>query len=116
MEINKKLLTKTAKTAMIDVHSEKYIKAWIDVQQFGTKVAELEADWNILSEEAKARVQGFVDQRTANTEGKMIPEADIAQAVSTKLGLDVCKDNLKRAQLEFDFFADVIAKVQSLSL
>lgn len=114
MEINKKLVTKNAKNEMIDVHSQKYIKAWIDTIQFKEKMDSLLKDWEILSPASKERVEKFIDQRIGNPEGKMVPEDEIAAAVSVKLGMDTCAQNLRQAEMEFDFFAKVIKMVTSI--
>lgn len=114
MEINKKLVTKKAKQNMIDIHSEKYIKAWLDVNQYTTKVEELEKDYNMISTEVKERVEAFINQRLANPEGKMIPENDLAIAVSVKLGLDSSNQNLKQALSEFEFYGQIIQQIETI--
>jgi len=114
MEINKKLITKEAKHNMLTVHGEKYIKAWIDVKQFKKTLDGLVADYDLVSPEAKQRVEEFVNQRIGNPQGQMVPAPDIANAVSLKLGIDASQGNLRTAELEFNFFADVIQQIETL--
>ena len=112
--LDKSVITKKAIEEMINVHSQKYIKAWIDMTQFKEKIAELEADWALVSPEAQQRVDAFIDQRLANPEGKMVPENEIAHAVNIRLGLDTVTQNFKNACNEFDFYAKVIKLIQGI--
>jgi hypothetical protein len=112
--INKKFVTKEAQREMVNVHSQKYIKAWLDKIQYNEKIEELTNDYNLLSEEAKERVEKFVDQRLANPEGKMVPEEEIAHAVAVKLGLDTVTQNYKNACIEFDFFEKILTLIRNI--
>lgn len=114
--LNKEVITKRAKEEMINVHSQKYIKAWIDTVQFKEKIEILEADWDLISPEAQARVDAFVDKRLATPEGQMVPDGDIAHAVATRLGLDTVTQSYKNACAEFKFFEDVVKLIQGLKI
>ena len=113
-KLNKSVITKSAKEEMINVHSQKYIKAWIDMEQYKEKIASFEADWALVSPEAQQRVESFIDRRLANPTGEMVPESEIAHAVSIRLGLDTVTQNYKNACNEFDFFEKVIKLIQGI--
>lgn len=113
-EINSKFVTKKAKEEMIDVHSQKYIKAWLDKIQFEEKIENLQKDYELLTPEAKERVEKFVDNRLANPNGQQIPEEEIAHAVAVKLGLDTCVQQLKNATVEFDFYERIITLIRNI--
>jgi hypothetical protein len=112
--LNKKLVTKKAEAEMIDIHSQKYLKAWLDITQYGEKAASLQKDYDLLSAENKAKVEEYIDKRLKNPNGEMAPDISIAQAVATKMGLDTMQTELKKAQMEFDFFAKVIEQLKSI--
>lgn len=112
--INKQFVTKDAKKEMINVHSQKYIKAWLDKIQYNEKIVDLTADYNLMSDEAKERVEKFINQRLANPEGKMIPEEEIANAVAIKLGLETVTQNYKNACTEFDFYEKIILLIKGI--
>jgi len=112
--INKSYVTRKAKKEMIDVHSQKYIKAWLDKIQYKEKIDELTKDYNLLSPEAKQRVDSFVDRRLAQPEGEMLPEAEIQHAVAVKLGLDTVTQNYKSSCTEFDFYERIINLIKNI--
>lgn len=106
--LNKSVITKKAKEEMIDVHGQKYLKAWLDRIQYTKKLDDLNKDWELVVPEARERVESFIDQRLGNPEGKMVPENEIAHAVNIRLAIDTVTQNLKNAEVEFDFFEEVI--------
>lgn len=112
--INHGSVTRRAKKDMIDVHSQKYLKAWIDKTQYAEKARDLQKDYNLLSDEMKEKVEEYVNKRLNNPSGEMIPDAEIAQAVTTKMGLDTMYQEVKRAEMEFQFFDEVIQKLKTL--
>lgn len=114
LNLDKSLVTKKAKQEMIDIHSQKLIKAWLDVDQYTEKEASLQADFDLLSDDNKKRVEAFMEKRIANPQGDMLPEGDIAQAVAIKMGLDTMSGEKRKAKMEFEFFTKVIGQLKTL--
>ena len=112
--INQEAITRKAKQDMVDVHSQKYIKAWLDKIQYQEKINELTKDYDLLSPEAKERVEKFIDKRLATPQGEMVPEGEIAHAVAVRMGLDTVTQNYKNACTEFDFFEKVVKLIKTL--
>ena len=110
----KRYATRKARKEMIDVHSQKFIKAWLDKIQYKEKIDSLQADFDLLSPEAKERVENFIDKRLRDPEGKMVPEEEIAHAVAVRLGLDTVTQNYKNACLEYDFFMRIIDQIRNI--
>jgi len=112
--INKEFVTKEAVKEMINGHSQEYIKAWLNKIQYKEKIEELQKDYDLLSPEAKERVDSFVDRRLANPEGEMVPEADLAHAVTVKIGLDTVTQNYKSSCVKFDAYEKIINLIRNI--
>ncbi len=112
--LNYSVITRKARKEMIEVHSQKYIEAWLNEKQYREKLAELQADWELVSPEAKERVEAFIDRRLKNPEGAMLPEAEIAHAVNVRMAIDTAAQNHKNSISAFKFYEEIIKSVQQI--
>lgn len=112
--LNLAVITKKAKEEMVNVHSQKYIEAWLNEKQYREKLKELEADWDLVAPEAKERVEAFIDRRLKNPEGAMLPEVEIAHAVNVRMAIDTATQNHKNAVSAFKFYEEIVKSVQQI--
>lgn len=109
-----KYVTRQAKKEMINIHSQKYLKAWLDKDQYQEKLVSLKKEWDEIAVDVKERVENFVGERKKNPEGAIIPPEELQKAVNIKIGLDTVEDSYKHSCAEFDFFMMIIEKLQNI--
>ena len=112
--LDKELVTKKAKENMLDLHSEKYLTAWVNKIQYSEKLAALTKEWETFSEEIKTKVEDFKTKREQNPSGNMRPDPEVEYAVSVKLGIEALETNFNNACLEFDGYAEIIKLIKSV--
>jgi acetoin utilization deacetylase AcuC-like enzyme len=113
-DIDKSLLSSKAIENMLTVHQEKYLAAWLNKDQHGKKIKELEAEYSVFSEPIRTRVEEFISSRKNNPSGQIFSEVELNSAVSVKIGLDAVKTDYEHACIEFDEYAKIIKQIKEI--
>ena len=110
----KKYVTRAAKKALLNTHSEKYLAAWINKKEYVEKIYALQADFDELSYEVREKVEAFMQNREENPHGKVPKDPEVTKAINIKMGIEALKANYHTACLEFDGYGDIIKTIKDI--
>jgi hypothetical protein len=110
-DLNRKAVTKKARNNMVDIHSEKVLKSWLDKNELERKLREVTAEIASYSKQKIKDAEGFIKARA---EDGANPKEGMSDLVAKLIGKQALEDQMRQATLQYDFFVDVVMTLKKL--
>ena len=110
-DLDRKAVTRKAKNNMVDIHSEKVLKAWLDKNELERKLREVASEIGAYSEKKIKDAEAFIKDRATNGGD---PKEGMTDLVAKLIGKKALEDQMRQATLQYDFFVDVVMTLKQL--
>lgn len=109
--LDRKAVTKKAKQNMVDIHSEKVLKSWLDMNDLERKLREIDCEIAMSSKAKVKEAEAFIKE---NSKVGATPQEGMTELVAKLIGKRGLGEQMRRSSLEYDFFVDVVLTLKKL--
>lgn len=109
--LDRKAVTRKAKKNMVDIHSEKVLKAWLDKNELERKLREVTSEVSAYSKQKIKEAEAFIKDRATNGGD---PKEGMTELVARLIGKQALEEQMRQATLQYDFFVDVVMTLKKL--